>query len=85
MRVQSVIKVNTQQQSKPNTMQNSGSAVKSASGAAFEDCLKSQYQHRDPQKDENQNEYKNEATTPEIILTSNMIYETEVSLIDIMS
>ena len=62
MRVPSVSRVNTRQQQSPNTPQNAVNAVtgKSSASGSFEECLRSFYQQKDPQKKARPPDYKPE-------------------------
>ena len=85
MRVPTVSKVNIRKQQNPQTSQNTISAVtgKTSVGNSFEECIKSFYQQKDPQKKARSSEYKTEDALATDSGLVNMLPESDSSYIDI--
>ena len=85
MRVPTVSKVNIRKQQNPQASQNAIIAVsgKTAVGNSFEDCIKSFYQQKDPQKKAHHPEYKSESALIADSGLENMLPESDSSYIDI--
>ena len=85
MRVQSVLKSNTQQRNKQNTAQNVGGTLtgSSTSGGSFQEYLNSYSPQKDIQKKAHSPEYKTNDLTLEAPVSESAMCESEPKHIDI--